>query len=91
MSQHSINPAIVYVVFRASRKRQIKAQLAGKTQSVRYAHGADPGCSIDKSCNAELTLSWSPYLLKSNELGQRVSALTGSYMGTPFIIISATL
>jgi hypothetical protein len=79
MSQRSINPPIVYVVFRASRKRQIKAQLAGI------------GCSIDKSCNGELTLSWSPYLLKPNKLGQLVAALTGSYMGTPFIIISATL
>jgi hypothetical protein len=77
MSQRSINPPIVYVVFRASRKGQIKAQLAGN------------GCSIDKSCNAELTLSWSPCLLKSNKLGQRVSALTGSFMGTNFIIISA--
>ena len=75
----AINPATKYAVFRASDKRQIKAQLAGN------------GCSIDKSCNAELTLSWSPYPLKSNKLGQRVSALIGSDMGTRFITISAAL
>jgi hypothetical protein len=43
-----INPATKYVVFRASDKRQIKAQLAGN------------GCSIDKSCNTELALIRSP-------------------------------
>ena len=43
-----INPATKYVVFRASDKRQIKAQLAGN------------GCSIDKSCNAEMALIRSP-------------------------------
>jgi len=42
-------------VFSATTKRQNKALLAAKTQSVRYAHGlapahgAGPGCSIDKS------------------------------------------
>jgi len=35
----------MYIVFRASRKRQIKAQLAAN------------GYSIGKSCNAGLTLS----------------------------------
>jgi hypothetical protein len=35
----------MYIVFRASRKRQIKAQLAAN------------GYSISKSCNAGLTLS----------------------------------
>ena len=42
--QMAINPATIYAVFRASPKRQIKAQLAGN------------GHSIGKSCNAELTL-----------------------------------
>ena len=43
-----INPATIYVAFRATDKRQIKAQLAGK------------GCSLGKSCNAELALVSSP-------------------------------
>jgi hypothetical protein len=42
---YTINPATIYIVFRASRKCQIKAQLAAN------------GYSIGKSCNAELTLS----------------------------------
>jgi hypothetical protein len=33
---------------------QIKAQLAGKAQGIRYAYGAGPGQSLGKSCNAEL-------------------------------------
>ena len=33
---------------------QDKAQFAGKAQGIRYAHGADPGCSIGKNCNAGL-------------------------------------
>jgi hypothetical protein len=59
-----INPAINYLVFRASGKRQIKAQLAAKTQSICFAHGAGPGYSIGKSrtksrrtSDAELALS----------------------------------
>ena len=43
-----INPMTIYVAFRASDKRQIKAQLAAN------------GCSIGKSCNAELALIRSP-------------------------------
>jgi hypothetical protein len=58
----TINPAPKYAVFRVSDKRQIKARLAGN------------GCSIDKSCNAELALIRSPYLFDFNKLGQRVSA-----------------
>jgi len=38
----------MYIVFRASDKRQIKAQLAGN------------GCSIGKSCNAEMAFVRSP-------------------------------
>jgi hypothetical protein len=72
MSQHSINPAIVHVVFRDSRKRQIKAQLA------------DYGYSISESCNAELTLSWSLYLLKSDKIGQCVSVPADHFSGTCF-------
>ncbi len=41
----AINPATIYIVFRASGKCQIKAQLAAN------------GYSIGKSCNAELALS----------------------------------
>jgi hypothetical protein len=52
----------MYIVFRAPGNRQIKAQLAAN------------GFSIGKSCNAELALSWSPYLFDFNKLGQRVSA-----------------
>jgi hypothetical protein len=63
-----------YTEFRASDKRQIKAQLAGKTHCIRYAHGASPGCSIDKSCNTELALIRSPWLFECNKLGQSVSA-----------------
>ena len=67
-----IDPMPENTVFRAFDKRQIKAQLAGKTHSTRYsqsiryahglgpAHGAGPGCSIDKSCNTELALIKSP-------------------------------
>jgi len=33
-----INPATKYAVFRASDKRQIKAQLAGKTHCIRFSH-----------------------------------------------------
>jgi hypothetical protein len=84
MSQHSINPTIVYVVFRDSRKRQIKAQFAAKAHSIRCAHGAGPGYSISKSCNAELTLSWSPYLLKSDKIGQCVSVPADHFSGTCF-------
>jgi len=40
-----INPTTIYIVFRASRKRQIKAQFAAN------------GYSIGKSCNAGLALS----------------------------------
>jgi hypothetical protein len=49
-----INPATKYIVFRATRMRQIKAQLAAK------------GCSLGKSCNAELVHSCSPYLFDFN-------------------------
>jgi len=59
-----INPAAIYVVFRAFDKRQIKAQPAAKAQGIRYAHGAGPGYSIGKSCNAELVLIRSPYLFE---------------------------
>jgi hypothetical protein len=52
-----INPATIHIVFRVSRKRQIKARLAAKAQCIRYAHGAGPGHSIGKSRNAELALS----------------------------------
>jgi hypothetical protein len=45
-----INPATMYVVFRASDKRQIKAQPAGNDYS------------IGKSCNAEMALIRSPHL-----------------------------
>jgi len=40
-----INATTKYIVFRASRMRQIKAQLAAK------------GCSLGKSCNAEMAHS----------------------------------
>jgi len=41
----AINPATIYITFRVSRKRQIKARLAAN------------GHSIGKSRNAELALS----------------------------------
>jgi len=44
----TINPATIYIAFRAPRKRQIKAWLAAN------------GCSIGKSRNTELAFSWSP-------------------------------
>jgi hypothetical protein len=51
-----ITPATKYVAFRASDKHQIKAQLAGN------------GCSIDKSCNAELMLIKSPYHIEFKQV-----------------------
>ncbi|MCP4982803.1 MAG: hypothetical protein GY935_20180 [Gammaproteobacteria bacterium] len=55
-----IRLATIHVVFRVSRKRQIKAPLAAKTQGIRCTHGAGSGYSPGNSCNAEMTLSRGP-------------------------------